>query len=342
MNVILTVIAAILVFCFLILSHEFGHFIVAKACHVYVEDFSLGMGPKICSWQGRETQYTLRCLPIGGWCRMLGEDEDVADARAFCSRPVWQRICIVAAGPVMNFVCAFIIFVIVYMMIGTASNVNQIGGVVDDSPAAVAGLQAGDVIYRIDDQEITAWPQIAAAVVTATADGATTLPIYVHRGDEDLMFLVEPSYNEEYGVYQLGVTATIAHQNLFTALGLGVRESIYFIGAILHALAAMISGQMALDVSGPVGIVTVISQATGYGMRSLLLLTAYLCINLGLFNLFPLPALDGSRIVFLGVEALRGKPIDRKKEGLVHFIGLILLMGLMVVITFADIARLVS
>lgn len=336
----MTIIAAIAVFCLLILSHELGHFIVAKACHVYVEDFSLGMGPKLIRWQGKETQYTLRLLPVGGWCKMRGEDEDSDDQRAFCRRPVWQRIAVVAAGPVMNFIFAILLFIIIFMMIGTTSNENLVGSTLPGKPAEAAGLLPGDRILSINGIAIDQWSDISSTV--NQQEPGQALNVVIDRNGRQLNMIIQPYYDSDSSSWVIGIHPEQLRQNIFTAIGLGVRQSIYFVRELLVAIVQMISGRVPVEVAGPVGIVTIIGDATRYGIQSLLLLTAYLSLNLGLINLFPLPALDGSRIVFLAVEGLRGKPIDRQKEGMVHFVGLILLLGLMAFITFNDIVRLLA
>lgn len=336
----LTVIAAILVFCLLILSHEFGHFIVAKACGVCVEDFSLGMGPKIAKWQGRETQYTLRLFPIGGWCKMLGEDESSENPRAFCQKPVWQRICIVAAGPVMNFLFAVALFIVIFMMIGTYSQSNVVGAPLADSPAEAVGIQSGDRILRINGQDIAAWSDIGAAV--NSAEPGAVLTFELERGGETLSLDITPYYNEESGNWMIGVEPVRERQNVFTAISLGIRQSIDFVRLLVVSIIGMFQGTVPVDVAGPVGIVSIIGAQASYGLQNLLMLTAILSINLALINLVPLPALDGSRIVFLLIEGLRGRPINREREGMVHFIGLMLLMLLMVIITYNDIVRLIT
>ncbi len=338
--VVVTILTVIVVFCLLIISHEFGHFIAAKACGVYVEDFSLGMGPKLLQFRGKETTYCLRLLPIGGWCNMRGEDEDSDDPRAFNRKKVWQRMLIIFAGPLMNFIIAIIIFVIVFMMIGTASTANVVGEPIADSPAAIAGLEEGDIITDINGIAVDEWADISTAVNAQEAGG--TLQITVERDGASEIISVEPYFNEETQSWQIGIYPQREHQNIFTAISLGVRQSIEFAVLLVQSIVQMITGQIEAEVAGPVGIVNIIGEATSYGVQNVLILTAYLSINLGLINLFPLPALDGSRLVFLAVEGIRRKPIDRNKEGMVHFIGLVLLLGLMVFITYQDIARLVT
>jgi regulator of sigma E protease len=338
--IVVTIISVILVFCVLILSHEFGHFLAAKACGIYVEDFSLGMGPKLVQFKGKETTYTLRPFPIGGWCKMRGEDEENSDPRAFKSRKLWQQMLTIFAGPLMNFIFAIIIFVVVFMMMGTASTANVVGEVMADTPAATAGLQPGDKILAINSSEVDEWADISATV--NAANPGASLNLTLERDGESLQTVIQPFFNEETQSWMIGISPEKLHQNFFRAIWLGCVQSVQFAVAIIQGLAQMISGAIPADVAGPVGIVTLIGQASEYGIQTLLILTAYLSINLGLINLFPLPALDGSRLVFLFIEALRGKPINQAKEGMIHFVGLVLLFGLMIFITYKDIARLVT
>lgn len=271
---------------------------------------------------------------------MRGEDEESDDPRAFNRKKVWQRMLVIFAGPAMNFIFAFILFIIVFMMIGTASTQNIVGEVSADSPAAAAGMQAGDVITEINGLEIDEWADISAAV---NVNGAgETVSLTVARDGQNLDMVVDPYYNEEYQTWQIGILPEVTHQNVFSAIKLGFVQSVQFTVLLVQSLVQMITGEIPAEVAGPVGIVTIIGQATSYGLQSLLILTAYLSINLGLINLFPLPALDGSRLVFLAVEKLRGRPMDQRKEGMVHFVGLIMLFGLMIVITYQDIMRLIT
>jgi len=336
----MTIVAAIAVFCLLILSHEFGHFIVAKLNGVYVYDFSIGMGPKLFSWKGKETVYSLRLFPIGGHCLMMGEDEASEDARAFNKKKVWQRIAVILAGPAMNFLSAVLIFIIIFMMMGTPSASSAVGGLVEDQPAQAAGILPGDVITAIGGQQVKGWADISPAVESA-ATGAS-IPVTIERGGQSISLTLTPYWDAESGRWLLGIYPVVERQNFFTAIGLGVRQSFLFTKELIVALVGMISGRVAPDVAGPVGVVSIIGQATSYGLQSLLLITAILCVNLAVVNLLPIPALDGARIVFLLVEAVRGKPLKPEREGMVHFIGLMLLFALMIVITFKDIMRLLQ
>lgn len=336
---LIKIIAALAIFCVLVLTHEFGHFIVAKACGVYVEDFSVGMGPRLLHYQGRETDYCLRLLPIGGWCKMVGEDEESDNPRAFCRKSVGQRMAIVAAGPLMNFISAAILFIVIYMMIGTYSSEPLVGETIADTPAAVS-LEAGDRILTIAGQEVGEWNDIGL-IVNSLPEGES-FAMEVERQGKTVSLEFSPYFDDETSSWKLGIYPAEEKQKLGKAIGLGFTQTYLFTKELIGAIVGMFRGTVPVDVGGPVAIVSVIGDAAGYGLQSLLLLAAYLCINLGLVNLFPLPALDGSRLVFLAVEGLRGRPIDPKKEGMVHFVGLMLLLGLMLFITYHDIANLAA
>ena len=336
------IIAALAVFCVLIITHELGHFVVAKMSGIYVYSFNLGMGPKLFSFTKGETEYTIRLLPLGGSVMMMGEDDDTCDddPRSFNRQAVWKRICTIAAGPLMNFVTAIVLFIIVFMMLGTASDANIIGGVIEGSAAEAAGLQAGDQILYIGDYLIEKWNDISPAI--AAAGAGNPLDIVFLRDGVQQQLTLQPYLDELSGNWMIGIQSSVARQSLSTAIKLGFMQTYLFTKEIIVTLGAMILGKTAVELSGPVGIVTVIGEASTYGLMNVLLLTAYLSVNLGLLNLLPIPALDGSRIVFLAIEGLRGKPFDREKEGMVHAIGLMLLLGLMVLVTYQDIARLIN
>ena len=338
----MTIVAAVLIFCLLILSHEFGHFIMAKLNGVYVYDFSLGMGPKLFSIKGKETIYVLRLLPIGGHCLMMGEDEESDDARSFNKKKVWQRILVIAGGPVMNFLTAVLIFIVIYTMMGAPFTSNEVDSLIEGRAAEAAGLLPGDVIIEVNGQQIISGADISPALALRLEGEPAS--ILVERDGEIITFAIQPQYDEEGERWMIGIYMAnkVARQDFFTAIGLGFKNSFLFTKEILLALVGMVAGQVEADVTGPIGVVNIISEATTYGLRPLLLITAILCVNLAVVNLLPVPALDGSRIVFLLVEGLRGKPLNREREGMVHFIGLMLLFALMIFITFKDIMRLIG
>lgn len=312
----------------------------AKACGIYVEDFSLGMGPKLLRIQGKETSYTLRLLPIGGSCSMAGEDEDSDNPRAFCNKKIWQRIVVIAAGPIMNFLFAIVLFIIVFMGAGTYSTENVAGAISPGSPAAAAGLQEGDRILSINGQQVRSWEDISLAI--NASPGGEALTVVLERKGAEQQLLITPLYNAEHGLWYIGILPVAIEQTLVGAIRLGFEQSVLFMQALVSAIADMISGTTKVELTGPVGIVSIISTTARQGMMQLLFLTAFLSMNLGLINLLPLPALDGSRIVFLLVEGVRGRPFNPEKEGMVHLVGLFLLFGLMIFVTYHDIVRLIS
>ena len=339
------ILAAIVVFCLLILSHELGHFSMAKLVGIYVYDFSLGMGPKLLAIKGKETQYTLRLFPIGGHCLMMGEDEKSDDPRSFNKKKVWQRILVIVGGPVMNFIAAILIFIGLFVVTGAPYGSNEVGLLIEGGPAEVAGILPGDLIVEINGQPVKTWNDISPAV------GPQPLDIVVERNGEAIALVAQPFYSEESegGRWLIGIQPTgkavYVRLGFFAAIGLGFEDTYLFTKGLILGLAGMVSGKVQVtsdDVGGPVRIFSMISEAARYGLYQLLLFAAFLCVNLGVINLLPIPALDGSRIIFLLVEGLRGKPLNPEREGMVHFVGLMLLFALMIVLTYNDIARLIS
>ncbi len=347
MSALTTALAVIIVFGVLIISHELGHFLTAKLFKVYVHDFSIGLGPKILDFKRKETAYTLRLLPIGGMVRMMGEDEedgDPDDPRSFNKKKIWQRILIIFNGPLFNFVAALIIFVISYMVIGVvveASDTSVLGTIIPSTPADEAGLLPGDEIISINGVEVNDWSGITPAIQTWD-EASGLMPLMIIRDGQQKEVLLTPSFDGER--YTIGITPEYMRERLgfFQSISLGFETTYMMTVEIFKAIGMMFSGEIEPELAGPVGIVDIIGDSARSGMSYLLSLAAMLCVNVGIVNLMPLPALDGSRIVFLIIEGLRGKPINREKEGLIHFIGFALLLALVVVVTFNDIRRLLG
>ena len=281
-------IVALLVFGIIVIFHEFGHFIVAKKNGI-VEEFAVGMGPKLFGVRRGETEYTLRLLPLGGACMMLGEDtaEEVIPG-SFNSKSVWARMAVVAAGPVFNFIMAFVCAVIIIGMNGYIS--GEILQVEDGSPAMEAGLEAGDIITKADRTSVHTFSDFRMHI--ALNQGRKCTITYIRDGEKH-QTTVTPEMTDD-GVYRIGIGDSY-------------------------------------------------ESAAKYGLRSVILTIAdmilLLSANLGVMNLLPIPALDGGRLVFLIVEALRGKPVPRDKEGFVHMIGFVILMGIMALVMFNDFVR---
>lgn len=340
------IIIAIIIFSIIILFHELGHFLLAKANGIRVNEFCLGLGPTIIGFQKGETKYSLKLLPFGGACMMEGEDEESTDERAFGKKSVWARISVVAAGPVFNFIMAFVFAFILLMNVGY--DLPVLVDVTEGYPAEAAGMQAGDEIVKINNSRIHFFKDIST--YTQFHPGETVTVIYERDGERYETELT-PMYNEEYGYYMYGFmgSAEYYHGNVLETLQHSIYEVKYWINVTLNSLKSMVTGQVSVnDISGPVGIVNMIgdsyeaSVSVSYydAFMQMLYMTILLSANLGVMNLLPFPALDGGRLFFMLVEVIRGKRVDPDKEGMVHFIGIMLLLALMIVVMFNDIRKL--
>ncbi len=348
----MSMIIAILVFGLIILIHEFGHFIVAKKNGIAVVEFSVGMGPRLLSTVWGETRYSLKIFPFGGSCMMLGEDESDTDPRAFNNKPVWARIAVVAAGPCFNFLLAFVLAVVIVASAGY--DPPELTGVQEGFSAEEQGMQAGDVITKMDHTPIVIYRDLTMFMLTHTDE-----PIrveYRRMGadgtSETRTALITPKLSEETGSYMLGIITRgyrVPTENFLQTLKYGAYEVVYWIRAVFKSIGMMIGGQVhSEDLAGPIRMVAMVDETVdesiSYGIVTMLLNVANLCVlfsaNLGVMNLLPIPALDGGRLVFMLIEAVRGKPVDREKEGMVHLIGMALLMCLMVFVLFNDISNL--
>ena len=347
------ILIAILLFSILVIAHEWGHFIVAKKNGIFVEEFAIGMGPLIYKKQKGETLYSVRLLPIGGFCKMLGEDTKLEDEDidgSFGSKTVLQRIAVISAGSIMNFVLSFIFVLIVVLGNGFAG--TTVGVVLESSPAAEVGIIPGDRIISIDGVRLRTFQDIRFAL-SHEAEGA--IDLVIARDGQRLTKHLTPMYYE--GAYLIGFRP-VAYSGFFNQEGVsaGFFETInnafwtviHYIKLVLWTLTQLFTGNLSFQyLAGPVGIVSVIGDVYRQTIEvniwrtvvQMLTLGALLSANLGVANLLPIPALDGARLVFLFLEAVRGKPISPEKEGVVHLVGFVLLMGLMLIVTFNDIAR---
>lgn len=338
------IIFAILIFSFIVFFHELGHFALAKKNGIDVEEFSIGMGPILLSKDYRGTKYCIKLLPIGGSC-MMGEDEEVSSSAGnFNNKSVWARMSVIVAGPVFNFILAFVFAVILTAMVGYDPPVAY--GVNEGYPAAEAGMKEGDTIVKMGNQKIHMFREISS--YNQFHQGEEVDVTYLRDGQEQTVTLT-PKFNEEAQYYMLGVArGPNVKADLANALKYGLYEVNYWISTTLSSLKMLITGQIGIDqLSGPVGIVDIVDstykESVDYGataiLANLMNIAILLSANLGVFNLLPLPALDGGRLVFLVIEAVRRKRIPPEKEGYVHFVGIMLLMVLMVVVMFNDIRR---
>ena len=342
------IIVALIIFSLIIIFHELGHFLFAKKCGVRVNEFSLGLGPTICSIQGKETKFSLKLLPFGGACMMEGEDSESDDDRAFNKKTVWQRFQIVFAGPFFNFIMAFVLSVIFIGCVGYDAPV--LSDVMPGYSAEAAGLKAGDEIVALNNYHVHFYQEISIYTFFHTGEN---INVTYKRGDEKHTALLIPRLDEESGRYLLGIIGSYERTkgNAFTTIAYGFYEIKYQIYVTFKSLGQLITGRLgANELSGPVGIVSTIgdvyeeSAADGvfYVVMNMISIAILLSANLGVMNLLPLPALDGGRLLIFIVEAIRRKKMNEELEGKIHFVGFMLLMLLMVFVMYNDIAKLIS
>lgn len=338
----LKILIAIVVFSLMVIMHEFGHFISARIFKVRVNEFAIGMGPKLFGIKGKETEYTLRLFPIGGFCSMVGEDESDPSPDALCNKPVWQRLIIMAAGAIMNILFGFIITCVIV----TAS--ENIGGrrvaVFDENAMSNqnGGLVENDEILKIGSHNIYTTSDVSYYVLH---DGIKPVDITVLRNGEkkvlkDVTFGMQNEHGVDFGVMDFKVYAE--NKTLGRIIYNSFFDSFSNIRMITGSLADLVTGRFGVnDMSGPVGMTKAIGDAASYGFMSLLFIISFISMNLGVFNLLPLPALDGGHIVFLLIELIRGKPVKPEHEAYVHFAGFALLILLMIFVTFNDVVKII-
>lgn len=342
---VISIIIAILIFSFIILFHEFGHFIVAKSVGVKVNEFSLGFGPRIVSFEKGETRYSWKLLPLGGSCAMEGEDEESDDDRAFGKKNVWARIAIVAAGPAANFLLALLVSIVLVGVFGYDPPV--VYDVLDGYPAQEAGIEAGDRITEINHHHVFLYREIS--IHNQMHAGETVDITYEHEGESRTVTLVP---KEEDGGYYIGIRGGGRIKgNVFATLKYSYCEMRFQISTCLQSLGALIRGRFTVrDLSGPVGITSTIGQVYEeskpdgplYIFGNLMMIGVLLSANLGVMNLIPFPALDGGRILMLLVEVFTKRRFPEKIEGAINLVGFTLLMALMVFVMGNDIFKIVK
>lgn len=358
----LYVILSILVLAFLIFFHELGHFAVGKALGFRVLGFSIGFGPKLIKFTKGETEYSLRAIPFGGACMFDGEDEAAEDndPRRFNAQPVWKRFLVILAGPAMNILLAFLIAFSV--MLGsptpiyktdpaTGDHIPYIVEVAKDSAAERAGIQQNDIIISVDGKS----PLIADdemestnALIELIGNAGDTMTIVVERDGEQKELTASGFYNAELGKNQLGITiGLVANGEEHVSFGKAFTGAFDYLGQIIKLTAEGIAGMFQNgikqgDVSGVVGAVAIMADVASDSLLNLIYISIVLSLSLGIFNLIPFPALDGGRLLFLIIEAIIRRPLNRKVEGIVNAVGLALLFGLMIIVTVFDVIGLFS
>ena len=340
MHIVIGIVSTLLILMILVLVHEGGHFFAAKAFGVRVNEFAIGMGPLLLQKKKKDTEFSLRLIPIGGYVAMDEDshaDED--DEAAFNNKPWWARTIILMAGPLMNFVLAVIVITGLMTYAGTSVS-NQVENVISESPAAEAGMLAGDSISAVDGKTVENDNE-AAIYIQGAAKTSDSVAITVDRDGKVHSFNIEFK-TADNGSKFIGIRFENRH-NPFVALSRSFKQSIDIEKQIFKVLSDLISGKGSVkDISGPVGLVTVADQVSRTGIFNMLYFMAFLSLNLGLLNIIPFPALDGGRILFVFIRAVTGQVITDEIESRFHFAGIIILFMFMILITFKDIKTLIS
>lgn len=351
MHTIFIILVALLVFGVLVLIHELGHFVTAKLVGVRVHEFSIGMGPCVKQFTKKDTQYSLRLFPIGGYVRMEGEDEESNDENAFCNKKVWQRILVVINGAVMNIILGYVLLVLVTAW----SPMTSTTVIAEFNQGATSNqfLQEKDKIVSVNGHKIHLINEVWFEFMR-DSDGFVDMDV-IRDGEKISLTKIPFAVTNIDGVQMLNLDFKVyGVPKTFTGV---MRESFYLTTSVVHqvwtSFGDLITGRFGFNqLSGPLGVTDAIGDAVdvaiedskeGFSLQSLIspiTMMAYISINLGVFNLLPLPALDGGRLFFLLIEAIRRKPIPAKYEGYVHAAGFMLLMGLMIAVTFQDIFKL--
>ncbi len=336
---------ALVVLGVLVTFHELGHFIAARLVGVHIHEFGVGFGPVIFSKRINGTLFSLRLIPVGGFNRFAGEegpdkeeDETVPPEKMLSAQSPGRRAFVVMGGPFLNLLVAAISFFAVFSLVGIGQATTTIAEVMPGYPAEAAGLHPGDKVLSVDGQSTPTWEDM---VLRIQAKSGVPISVGVERSGSTLDFQMVPIQVNGVGVIGVRPSAVILRTGALKGLAEGVKETFAVSVAWIKGIFGMIVGSVPPDVTGPIGITQLLGEAARLGLGQLLYITGIFSANLALFNLMPFPALDGSRLVFCAVEAVRGKPIAPEKESFVHFLGFFILMALFVFVTYKDIIRLV-
>lgn len=348
MSIIINLLLFVLILGIIVFVHEFGHFIFAKMTGVYVYEFALGMGPKIWGFKKGDTEYNLRAIPIGGFCQLAGEDLDndedkkIPKGMRLQDKKPWQRFLIMLFGPMNNFILAVLLLFLMALIWGGSTMDPVINKVEKNSAAYEAGLKAKDKIISINKQKVDTSDDMSLYLAIAPQNKKST--IVVERDNKKITFKVKPKKIKEDGkeVYRYGIgIKNKKTKGLGNAFVYTYKKTKSIFKQMYITLAYLFTGRVKLNqLSGPVGIYSVVGEQRSAGIASLIYLTAFLSINVGVINLLPIPAFDGGHILFIIIEKIKGSPVKPELENKIHTVFLVLLMLLMVVITFNDIIKL--
>lgn len=331
----------VLVFGVLIFIHEFGHFMAARLCGVAVKEFAVGMGPTIFSWKSKkyDTKYGLRLFPIGGFVSMVGEDEESEEENAFCNKKVWKRIVIVLAGPIMNLLLGFLLMTVIVFSQGNLASTTI--AKFEEGAVSSQKLQVGDEIVKVDGTRVHTGNDMVYEIMN---QGYEPIDIEVIRNGEkllieDVSFLTIEDSGVTFGNYDFIPYAE--ESTLPNLIKHAYFRSVSTVKMVYDSLFGLLSGRFGMEsVSGPVGVAEVVGDAAKMGLLNFLYIVTVLSINLGVFNLIPFPALDGGRLLFLVIEGIRRKPINRNVESYINFVGIMILFAFMIFVTVKDIFKL--
>ena len=343
----LTIIAFIFVFSILVFFHEFGHFIAAKTFGVRVYKFAFGFGPKIFGFIKNQTEYIICLIPLGGFVKMAGEigQEEVKDTsekapeeQRFDKKSLGIRALIISLGPFMNIIVSIIIFSLIFFVNGIPITTNNVDTVIKNGSADQAGILPGDKIIAINSKKIDNSNEITKIINKSSGE---ILKLTLDRDGENIDILVTPQYDVNYKKGLIGITFKISIKkiNIFYAFLKGLAITGNIIKLIFSNVIEMISGKVPIEIAGPLGIAQMTGEAVKLGFLNLLYFTAILSIFIGLFNLLPIPILDGGYIIILTIEKIRGKPLEIEKINFMYLIGISLMIVIFVIATYKDILR---
>lgn len=345
----LAIIVLVLILGTLVFIHELGHFLTAKKSNVFIYEFAIGMGPRILKHTGKDgIVYSIRAFPIGGFVQMAGEtiedDKNIKKERFLCNRPWHQRIIVMLAGVFNNFVFAFLLLFLMALIWGTTTTKPIVGDVMDNYPASVSGIEAGDKIIKINNKKTSSWDKVIIELTVKNKKGYYNFT--VEKKDGSIKeYKVVPKIEKDSKGNERNVIGIEANQKIYKGLDNAFSYAFSKFGSIISTMFIIIislftGGLSISSLSGPVGMYSIVGSSLTAGLQNIIYLTAYLSINLGFINSLPFPAFDGGRAFFLLIEKIIGRPVNQKFENTLHTIGFILLMILMVVITSKDILNL--
>ncbi|WP_252230324.1 M50 family metallopeptidase [Clostridium sp. ZBS15] len=333
MNLV-AILGAILAFSVLIIVHELGHFTLAKLNGVRVEEFAIGMGPKVISKKGKETTYSLRLFPIGGFVNMMGEEEAVQDERSFSEKSPLRRISIIIAGAAMNYILAIVIFACIAGKFGY--KIPEVVNVLPDYPAIESGLQEGDKFIKIDGSRVFTADDITTGILMAKG---APVDLTVKRGNEIKNFTVTPKLNKE-NEYMVGIGFGVeTNPSIGASLKHSVNQTASVVSQTFKGLKMIFTGNANLktDVGGPLTIIKMSAKTAENGIWTLMRFVGYISVSLAVFNMLPFPALDGGWTVILLIELITRRKVPNKIVENLNYVGFMLLIGLMILVTIKDI-----